>query len=91
MILENQLLDALKVDLGITTEAYDERLIWTIRNAADEIRKEGGVIDPENNITDAQTVIMYAGWLWRKRDTGDGMPRMLRYRLNNLVMAGKAK
>jgi len=37
---------------------------------------------------------MYAAWLWRKRDTMDAMPRMLRWMLNNRVfgprMGGQA-
>ena len=32
---------------------------------------------------------MYAGWLWRRRDTMEGMPRMLRWALNNKVFSGK--
>lgn len=91
MLLKEQLLDALKISLGITTEAYDQRLLWTLASAETEIRREGANIDPVNSIDDAQTVIMYADWMWRKRDTGDAMPRMLRYRLNNRVLQEKAR
>ena len=38
-----------------------------------------------------QLVAMYAGWLWRKRDTGDGMPRNLRWMLNNRIFSSKMK
>lgn len=91
MLLKEQILDALKISLGITTDAYDHRLLWTIDSAVTEIKREGANIDPMNSIDDAQTVIMYADWMWRKRDTGDAMPRMLRYRLNNRVLQEKAR
>lgn len=90
-LLKEQMLDALKISLGITVQDYDERLMWTLESAETQIRREGAVIDPSSSIDDAQTVIMYADWLWRRRDTGDGMPRMLRYRLNNIVLQGKAR
>lgn len=91
MLQTTDLLTALKISLGITTDAYDTRLLWMIESAKTEIRREGANIDTENSIDDAQTVIMYADWMWRRRDTGDGMPRMLRYRLNNRVLQEKAR
>ena len=92
MLIEQQMLDALKISLGIVTSAYDERLLWVLRSAKTQIIREGATtIDPEKSYDDAQTVIMYADWMWRKRDTGDGMPRMLRWRLNNRVMQEKAR
>ena len=40
-------------------------------------------------VTDANLVIMYAAWLWRRRDTMEAMPRMLRWQLNNRVFSEK--
>ena len=34
---------------------------------------------------------MYAAYLWRSRTTGEGMPRMLRYALNNRLFSRKAR
>ena len=64
----SELLTMLKIDCGITTTAFDERLAQYV---------------------DSQLVVMYAAWLWRKRDTGEGMPRMLRYALNQRVFSQK--
>lgn len=80
-----EMLAALKIDLGITATAYDGRLTQYLEAAEAEITKEGVTLDT-SDIDHAQTVIMYAGWLWRKRDTGEGMPRMVRYQLNNLIL-----
>lgn len=81
------LLPGLKVDLGIKTEAYDQRLISYLENAQKEIQREGVTLS--NAVDDNQLVIMYAAWTWRRRDSGEGMPRMLRYALNNRVFAQK--
>lgn len=81
------LLPSLKVDLGITTTAYDERLIAYLNNAQKEIQREG--VQLGNEVDDDQLTIMYAAWTWRKRDSGEGMPRMLRYALNNKVFSQK--
>lgn len=53
------------------------------------IAKEGASLDVDN-LDDAQLVIMYSAWLWRKRDSGEGMPRSLRWALNNRIMSEKA-
>lgn len=79
------LLQYLKVDLGITTNKYDSRLTQYLENAENEISREGVTLADG----DEQLVIMYAAWTWRRRDSGEGMPRMLRYALNNRVFAGK--
>lgn len=81
------LLIPLKVDLGITTDAYDTRLGEYLKSAQSEIQREG--ITLNDSIDDNQLTIMYAAWMWRKRDSGDGMPRMLRYALNNRVFSEK--
>lgn len=84
--IEN-LLEPLKVDLGITTDAYNIRLLQYLDNARREIQREGVTLG--DSVDDDQLVIMYAAWTWRMRDTGAGMPRMLRYALNNRVFSQK--
>lgn len=79
------LLAALKIDLGITAIAYDDRLTQYLENAKQQIQREGCTL--EDN--DSELVVMYAAWLWRRRDSGDGMPRMLRYLLNNRIFSEK--
>lgn len=80
------MLDMLKVDLGIkNTPAYDDRLIQYLNYASQEIQSKGVTLDP-SAVRDQQLVVMYAAWLWRRRDSGEGMPRMLRYTLNNRII-----
>ena len=83
------LLTMLKTDLGIMqTTAYDTRLGQYLDAAEQEIIKEGVSDFDTSSIDDAQLVVIYAAWLWRKRDTMEGMPRMVRYALNNRVFKG---
>ena len=81
------LLSGLKVDLGIATTAYDERLTVYIQTAQARIVEEG--ITLGDSVEDGLLTQQYAAWLWNRRDTGEGMPRMLRYALNNRVFSEK--
>ena len=78
----------LKTDLGITTVAYDERLMQYIHSAKAEIEREGVSFPSSLSATDANLIIQYAAWMWRKRDTGEGMPRMIRWQINNRLFEG---
>lgn len=84
------LLEMLKTNLGImSTTAYDERLSQLLAAAEKRITEEGVTdLDTENPL-DAQLVVDYAEWLWRRRDTKEGMPRMVRYALNNRIFSAK--
>ena len=84
---QDTMLQALKVDLGITTTAYDVRLSQYLTSAREAIRIEG--IDLSDTISDCNLIVMYAAWLWKKRDTAEGMPRMLRWMMNNRLFSQK--
>lgn len=84
---DNTMLTALKVDLGITTTAYDDRLRQYLQAARAAIEIEG--IQLTESVSDGNLVVMYAAHLWRKRDTQEGMPRMLRWMMNNRLFSQK--
>lgn len=86
---DQERLNALKTDLGITATEYDERLSQYLAGAVTEIEREGATLDLDGSIDDNNIVIDFAAWTWRKRDTGEGMPRMVRYALNNRILAEK--
>lgn len=97
---ETTMLTALKVDLGISTTAYDDRLLEVLQVAAQEIAREGITLGSEV-ISDGDLQVTYAAWLWRKRraesntgrlttqETVSGMPRSLRWRMNNRLFEEK--
>lgn len=84
------ILTALKIDLGIKTTAYDARLTQIIGSSYSSITREGATLDA-SDIEDVQLIVMYSAWIWRRRDTGEGMPRMLRWALNNRIFSEKAQ
>lgn len=84
-----ELLPALKIDLGITASAFDNRLTARINTAIERIEREGCTLT--NSESDRDLVLMYAAWLWRERVTGNDMPRMVRYALNNRVLGAAAE
>lgn len=85
------MLTMLKTDLGIrTSTAYDARLTQLLTAAESAIRKEGASTLDASDSLDQQLIVMYAAWLWRRRDEMGAMPRMLRLELNNRVFSEKA-
>lgn len=83
----DELLSRLKIDLGISTDAYDSRLTQYLESAEQMIMREG--ITLAGSEEDDQIVVMYTAWMWRRRDSGEGMPRMLRYAMNNRLFSQK--
>lgn len=79
-----EMLTALKVDLGIKTEVYDDRLTQLLNSAQIEIERTGVTL--QDDVADANLVIMWAMWRWRKRQTGEGMPQSLRLALNSRIV-----
>lgn len=89
---DEERLEMLKIDLGIrSTTAYDKRLTQDLQTAKADIEREGITFPSDISISDEQLIVMYAGWLFRKRSTGEGMPRMLRYAINNRLFSQKAR
>lgn len=80
------LLPLLKIDLGITADLFDQRLIARIRTAVERITAMG--ITLENTPADEDLVLMYAAWLWRSRVDQAPMGRMLQLALNNRLFGG---
>lgn len=85
----NNCVSLVKVDLGITTTAYDTRLEQIVEAAIQAITEEG--ISLSSDAIDLQLCVMYSAWLWNKRRNGEGMPRMLRYQLNNRLFGQKMR
>ena len=85
---ETTKLQMLKIDLGINTSAYDSRLTQYLASAKAEIEREG--IKLTDSVPDENLIVQYAAWMWRKRDTGEGIPRMIRWQINNRIFGGDA-
>ena len=83
---QSEILTLLKIDLGIIGDVYDTLLSQLISSAQAFIEREG--VSLTDSVEDGQLTIMYAAYLYRKRATDEGMPRMLRWALNNRLFGG---
>lgn len=97
---DNDVLAMLKSNLEIANTRKDTYLTQLLSVAAESIAREG--ISLTSSFEDTNLKVMYAAYLYRKRAGGDadtqyitagfgasGMPRMLRYALNNRLLAQK--
>lgn len=84
------ILAALKVDLQMTATAYDDRLKQIIKSSYENIIAMGAQSLDVDTDRDREIVIKYAAWTWRRRESGEGMPRMLELDLNNRILGEKA-
>lgn len=78
-----------------TNVALNQFLEQTVNAAIGFIEREGATLSSDEDGYDftpeeAQLIVMYASWLYRKRDTAEGMPRSLRWALNNFILSQKA-
>lgn len=71
------------------TDSTMTYLAYLVETAKSDIAREGITLDLDD-VNDCMTVSMYAAYLYRKRALSDnGMPRMLRLRLNERLFAEK--
>lgn len=84
------LLISLKFDLGILTDAYNERLLQYLSSSYLSITRMGAKLDAAD-ISHRNIVAQYAAWLWRRRDTGERMPRMVQYEIHNIIFSQKMR
>lgn len=88
----DELLELTKLNLQIAGSAFDDYLSTLIIPAAQSAIAEEGITLDLSEIGDCNLVVMYAAYLYRKRaetEASAGMPRMLRYALNNRLFAQK--
>lgn len=86
------LLKLLQADLNqlMPDETRLAQLTHLIDTAIQLIRREGTSVTEPYSPEDGQLIVMYAAYLFRKRATNEGMPRMLRWALNNRIFSEKA-
>lgn len=90
------LITIIMADLNIlaASETVNNLLGHLLESARSYVSTEGlpvatGTAEDPYSIEDADILRMYVAWLYRKRATGEEMPRMLRYALNNRIFSTK--
>ena len=88
---EEIMLGMLKVDLRLSTNAYDARLGQYITSAKAEIIREGYTFPETLTVDDMQLITLKAQLAWRtaRGERVGGLKRMLRLKLNNTIFAQK--
>lgn len=88
-----ELLMLLQADLNILSPDVTRlvQLDHLIEVSLQLISREGVTLQEPYSAEDAQLIIMYASYLFRKRATDEPMPRMLRWALNNRIFSEKAR
>lgn len=87
------LLTLLQTDLNLLSPDATRlaQLEHLIQVSLQLISREGVTLQEPYTAEDAQLIIMYASYLFRKRATDEPMPRMLRWALNNRIFSEKAR
>lgn len=88
---KDDILTILKANLDLL-QVSNERLAFLnhcIDSAIAFMEREGVSFSNPYSIEDGSLIVMYASYLFNKRKTDEGMPRMLRWALNNRLFAQK--
>lgn len=85
-MIDAELLQLLKTSLHEPNASPDRTLYLTamLKTAKSFLQSEGVTIEgTDYSIEDASLIVMYAEFLITKRQTSEGMPRYLRWAINN--------
>ena len=85
---DSDLLTMLRTDLQNPPGLLNDYLSFLINSSKEQIEDKGITLNLTSN-EDCQLIIMYASWLYRKRNSNDGMPHMLRYALHSRLVHEK--
>ena len=86
--MNTQILELLKVNLGIMTDKRNEYLLSIIDSVISELESEQVIIIDNNDDLHIMFIVDYSAWRYRSRGEGV-MPRNLQFRLHNLVLSMK--
>ncbi|EME7167301.1 phage head-tail connector protein [Enterococcus faecium] len=86
--MNTQILELLKVNLGIMTDKRNDYLLSIIDSVISELESEQGIIINNNDDLHIMFIVDYSAWRYRSRGEGV-MPRNLQFRLHNLVLSMK--
>ncbi|PEN09673.1 hypothetical protein [Bacillus pseudomycoides] len=83
--VKDNLLNLLKLDLGITHNLRDAYFNNILVSSQNEIERTGIVLDFES-IDDQMLTVDYAAWSYRNRQEDTSLSRNLQIRINNRVI-----
>lgn len=88
--MKQHALELVKARLGITTSIRDSYLEAIVDGVISQLENEQGLsLDPDSP-HHLMFVVDFASWRYLNRDTYEGMPRHLQFRLHNLMISQHA-
>ena len=82
------ILQLVKDRLGFRNTVRDNYITKIIESIIDELEDEKGLTLSEDNLTQLMFIVDYSTWRYQNRDSAEGMPRHIQYRLHNLMTRG---
>jgi len=87
----NIILELVKARIGITSKVRDEYLEKIIEGVKTELEKQQGLSIDLDRPDILMFLVDYSTWRYQNRDSHDGMPRHIQFRLHNLVISSVKK
>lgn len=87
----NTILELVKARIGITSKVRDEYLAKIIEGVKTELEKQQGLSIYLDRPDILMFLVDYSTWRYQNRDSHDGMPRHLQFRLHNLILSSVKK
>lgn len=78
----SEIVELLKLDIGISSTARDYYFLSLVKSSTQELNSRGACLD-FGKTEDVMLAADYAAWKYRHRETGEGMPENIRQRLIN--------
>lgn len=81
-------LSLVKARLGISSNVRDAYLTAIIKGIVKELESDKGLVLDSTNSYHLMFVVDFATWRYQNRDSQDGIPRHLQFRLHNMIIGG---
>jgi len=84
-------LELVKARIGISSKVRDEYLTSIIQGIKTELEEQQGLSIDLDRPDILMFLVDFSTWRYQNRDSMEGMPRHLQFRLHNLVISGVKK
>ncbi|MGD7051425.1 hypothetical protein [Sutcliffiella horikoshii] len=81
------ILELVKARLGISASVRDFYLTQIIKGVISELTDEKGIVLETENANHLMFIVDYSTWRYSNRDSMDGLPRHLQFRLHNIIIS----
>lgn len=91
MLNVEDVLELVKARIGISSKVRDEYLTSIIQGIKTELEEQQGLSIDLDRPDILMFLVDFSTWRYQNRDSHDGMPRHLQFRLHNLMVSDVKK